>query len=375
MKDRTALVLAALFLAGCSGVRTYQTVTPAPAASSTNLTNRSTHGEIPKLLNVYAADEPSTPNAAVSGMPERVYVPNNLAGTADVIDPATYRIVGHFRVGRSPQHIAPSWDLQHLYVDNTASNTLTVIDPHTSLQTGTLSITDPYNLYFTPDGRKAIVVAERNRRLDFRDPDTWALIKSVPIRWWGVDHLDFSTNGSYLLASTEFSGEVIRIDVAAMAITGACKVGGLPVDVKLAPDGSIFYVANQMRNGVSVVEPQRMVEIGFIPTGLGAHGLAISRDTRRLYVSNRREGSISVIDFATRRVSATWSVGGSPDMMQVSPDGRQLWVSNRYHGSVSVVDTANGRLLHVIKVGGGPHGLSYFPQPGRFSLGHNGVYR
>ena len=326
-------------------------------------------------MNVYAADESTTPNRAVSGMPERVYVPNNLSGTADVIDPATYRIVGHFRVGRSPQHIAPSWDLQHLYVDNTASNTLTVIDPRTSLQTGTLPISDPYNLYFTPDGRKAIVVAERNRQLDFRDVDTWALIKSVPVRWRGVDHLDFSANGSYLLASTEFSGEVVRIDVAAMAITGALKVGGLPVDVKLAPDGSVFYVANQMRNGVSVVEPQRMVEIAFIPTGAGAHGLAISRDTKRLYVSNRRDGSISVIDFATRRVSATWNVGGSPDMMQVSPDGGQLWVSNRYHGSVSVIDTANGRLLHVIKVGAGPHGLSYFPQPGRFSLGHNGVYR
>lgn len=326
-------------------------------------------------MNVYAAVASAHLNAVVAHIPERVYVPNNLAGTADVIDPATFRVVEHFRVGRSPQHIAPSWDLKWLYVDNTASNSLTVIDPRNSKPTGTIYVADPYNLYFTPDGSKAIVVAERDRRLDFRDARSWNLIKSVPMAWRGVDHLDFSADGSYLIASTEFSGELVRVDVKAMTITGELKIGGQPVDVKLAPDGSTFYVANQLRNGVSVIDPQRMRELSFIPTGKGAHGLCISRNTKRLYVSNRRDGSISVIDLMTRRVIANWKVGGSPDMIQVSPDGRQLWVSNRYHASVSVVDTATGGLLHVIKVGPGPHGLSYFPQPGRFSLGHNGVYR
>ncbi|MDQ6767399.1 MAG: beta-propeller fold lactonase family protein [Candidatus Eremiobacteraeota bacterium] len=326
-------------------------------------------------MNVYAATDSTQLSMVVAGFPERVYVPNNLAGTADVIDPATYRVIAHFRVGRSPQHITPSWDLKHLYVNNTAGNSLTVIDPETAKPTGTILIADPYNLYFTPDGSKAIVVSERRRRLDFRDARSWGLIKSVPIPWRGVDHLDFSADGRYLLASTEFSGEVVRVDVVAMAVTGKVRVGGIPVDVKLAPDGSVFYVANQLRNGVSVIDAQRMREIAFIPTGKGAHGLYVSRDAKRLYVSNRRAGSLSVIDFATRRVSATWSIGGSPDMIQLSPDGRQLWVSNRYNASVSVVDTATGQLLHLIRVGAGPHGLSYFPQPGRFSLGHNGVYR
>lgn len=325
-------------------------------------------------LNVYAAADSGRLSRAVAHFPERVYVPDNLTGSADVIDPATYKVIAHFRVGRSPQHITPSWDLQHLYVNNTAGNTLTVIDPGNGKPTETIPVEDPYNLYFTTGG-VAIVVSERRRRLDFRDARTWNLIKSVPIPWRGVDHLDFSADGSYLLASTEFSGEVVRVDVAAMAVTGKVRVGGLAVDVKLAPDGSVFYVANQMRNGVSVIDPLEMREIAFIPTGPGAHGLYVSHDAKDLYVSNRRGGSISVIDFATRRVTATWRIGGSPDMIQLSPDGRQLWVSNRYNSSVSVVDTTTGDLLHVIRVGGGPHGLSYFPQPGRYSLGHNGVYR
>jgi YVTN family beta-propeller protein len=381
-----ALMMAAtLILSGCGGASSsHQVAVPSTAATSStaaaNPTAIPTQRRIAlsvtnHIVNVYAAADSMQFNKVVDGFPERVYVPNNLAGTADVIDPATYKVIAHFRVGRSPQHITPSWDLKHLYVNNTAGNSLTVIDPQIGTPTETIPIPDPYNLYFTPDGSKAIVVSERLRRLDFRDARTWDLIKSVAIPWRGVDHLDFSADGSYLLASTEFSGELVRVDVVAMAVTSEVKVGGLAVDVKLAPDGTVFYVANQLRDGVSVIDPQRMREISFIPTGPGAHGLYVSRDAKRLYVSNRRAGSISVIDFATRRVSATWAIGGSPDMIQLSPDGRELWVSNRSNASVSVVDTVTGRLLHVIKVGAGPHGLSYFPQPGRFSLGHNGVYR
>jgi YVTN family beta-propeller protein len=62
-------------------------------------------------------------------------------------------------------------------------------------------------------------------------------------------------------------------------------------------------------------------------------------------------------------------------MLQVSPDGTELWASGRSNGIVYVVDTASGDLLDRIRTGNAPHGLTYFPQPGRFCLGHNGVYR
>jgi YVTN family beta-propeller protein len=134
-------------------------------------------------------------------------------------------------------------------------------------------------------------------------------------------------------------------------------------------------VANQGESGVTVIDPFHLRKLGFIHTGVGAHGFAVSRDTKDLYVSNRIAGTISVISFARRRVVTTWKVGGSPDMLQVSPDGKQLWASNRFGHTVSVISTATGHIVHRIEVGNGPHGLAYFPQPGRFSLGHNGVYR
>jgi YVTN family beta-propeller protein len=325
--------------------------------------------------NVYAAATSTRLHPRLDGVRERVYVPNSDEGTLTVIDPRRKRVLRKYAVGSIPHHVTPSWDMRDLWVNNTGSNTLTRISPRTGKATRTIPVHDPYNLYFTPDGSKAIVVAERERRLDFRDPESWELIKSVSIPWPGVDHMDFSADGRYLMASTEFSGQLVRVNVESMKITGRVEVGGLPVDVKVSPDGRHFYVANQGRHGVSVVSAGKLKEVGFIPTGQGAHGLHISRDARELYVSNRLDGSISVIDLRTRRRTKTWNIGGSPDMLQISVDGSEIWVSGRFHAGVHVVDSRTGRLKATIPTGAGAHGLAYFPQPGRYSVGHNGVYR
>jgi len=330
-------------------------------------------------VNVYANTISGVVPCPLCELPPRVYVPNSIAGTVDVIDPRTFTVIDHFGVGYIPHHIAPAWDMSSLYVDNEGSSSLTVIDIHTGRPSGqTISIPFPYNLYFTPDGNKAIDVVERLQRIEFRDPHNgWRLLGSVGIPWPGVDHLDFSADGSYLMISTEYSGIVAKVDTVNMRLAGYVTVGGLPIDVRLSPDGTVFYVTNQGRMGVSVVDPIAMREVQFIPTGRGAHGLQVSRDTKSLYVSNRLEGSFSVIDFATRQVVAKWHIpgGGSPDMLQLSPDGTELWASGRYNRTVYVMNTTTGELLARIAVGAEDHGLTYFPNVGLHSLGHNGVYR
>lgn len=348
---------------------------PAPAGPAWPVVRTPPVAVTPGPVNIYSYTLTPHLSPAVANVPLRVYVPNSDAASVSVIDPTTMKVVNRFSVGIRPHHVTPSWDLTKLYINNTEGNTLTEIDPATGQVMRDIPITDPYNLYFTPDGTKAIVVAERYQRLDFYNPADWSFIKSVGIPWAGVDHGDFTADGRYFIASCEFSGQVVKVDTEAMEVVARVNVGSLPIDVKLSPDGKVLYVANQGRHGVSLVDPETMTEIGFLPTGLGAHGLNVSRDAATLFVSNRMAGTISVIDFATRSVRQTWKVGGSPDMIQVSADGTQLWTSNRFHGSVSVIDTRDGRVIATIPTGAGAHGVSLFPQPGRYSVGHNGVYR
>jgi YVTN family beta-propeller protein len=311
--------------------------------------------------------------------PARVYVPNSESDTVDVISQRTFKVIDHFATGKLPQHVTPSWDLHTLWVDNDQGNSLTPIDPRTGRHGTPVAVDDPYNLYFTPDGQRAIVVAERLRRLDFREPHTMKLVHSLAVDCSGVDHMDMTRDGRRALVSCEFSGEMIVVDLGREKVVKhiALRAGAMPQDVKLAPDGRVFYVADMASNGVWVIDALKMRKLRFIPTGQGAHGLYASRDAKRLYISNRGEGTISVLNFKQRRLVRRWHLpaGASPDMGGVSANGRILWLSGRYDAEVYAISTRTGRLLHRIPVGRGPHGMCVWPQPGRYSIGHTGILR
>ncbi len=332
-------------------------------------------------LNIYAHDGVGMLRGAARTALQRIYVPNSESNTVDVIDPKTYKIVGHFGVGRLPQHVVPAWDLKTLYVTNDLGNSLTPIDPRTGRPGTPIPVDDPYNMYFTPNGKYAIVVAERLHRLDFRNAHTFHLSHSLTVPCSGVDHMDFTANGRYLLASCEFSGEMLKVNVATQRVAGTVRLpdypAGMPQDVKLSPDGRVFYVADMHASGVWEIDATHFHVLKFLATGAGTHGLYVSRNTRDLYITNRGEGSISVLNFATRRLVAKWRLpgGGSPDMGGVSADGKVLWLSGRYSGVVYAISTSDGKLLAKIPVGSSPHGLCVWPQPGRYSLGHTGILR
>jgi YVTN family beta-propeller protein len=347
---------------------------------------------VPDPKNLYSETAAGRLSPAVAGALPRVYVPNVKANTVTVIDSTTLTVIDTFPVGVNPQHVVPSYDLTTLWVANNAegltTGSLTPIDPTTGKAGRPIPVDDPYNLYFTPDGRAAMVVAEALRRLDFRDPRTMALQTTVAVpNCAGVNHVDFSIDGKYLIATCEFQSGLVKIDLVDRTVLGYLTLPrGMPQDIRASPDGQTYFVADMMAGGVHLIDGARFAVIGFIPTGVGTHGLYPSRDGKKLYAANRGSkqirgrprgpGSVAVIDFATRAVEAVWSVpgGGSPDMGNVSADGTQLWLSGRFDDVVYVFDTRTGQVT-TIPVGKEPHGLTVWPQPGRYSLGHTGNMR
>jgi YVTN family beta-propeller protein len=330
--------------------------------------------------DVYAADRPGQLSPVVKGFRSRVYVPNTNSDTVSVIDPKTYKVIETIRVGRQPQHVVPSWDLKTLWVNNDLGNSLTPIDPRTGEAGKPVAVHDPYNLYFTPDGKYAVVMASKDRQLVFRDAHTMKVKKAVPVSCYGVNHADFSLDGRYFIVSCEFSGELLKVDTEKMKVIGQQRLphrGAMPQDVKISPDGRKFYIADMVADGMWTLDGDTFAKPSFLPTGKGTHGLYVSRDSREMYISNRGEGTISVFDFKENRLTKKWRLpgGGSPDMGGVSTDGKVLWLSGRYNSEVYAIDTETGRELARIRVGSGPHGLAVYPQPGRYSLGHTGVFR
>jgi len=345
--------------------------------------------------NLYSETGPDKLSPAVTNVPARVYVPNVKSDEVHVIDPATLRVIDRFKVGRNPQHIVPSWDLKTLWVTNNAEGrtdgTLTPIDPMTGKPGKEVVVDDPYNMYFTPDGKSAMIVAEAMKRLDFRDPKTMALQGSVSApKCGGINHADFSIDGTYVIMTCEYAGRLVKIDWRARKVLGYLTLPnrGIPQDVRVSPDGAMFYIADLRAGGIHLVDGDKFKLRAFIKTGVGTHGLYPSRDGTKLYVTNRGfseiggkpgvgHGSVAVVDFATQKIAATWPIpgAGSPDMGNVSVDGKQLWLSGRYDHVVYIIDTTSGEVLKTIPVGQEPHGLTVWPQPGRYSLGHTGNMR
>jgi len=377
-------ILVAATLAACSTPAAPAFVAaPSPSTASPTPTVDNGLPGMPPLLDpndVYAADRPNALSAAVANDLNLVYVPNNGSSSVSIIDPKTYKVIRTVSVPFSPEHVVPSWDLRTLWVNSDRGNALTPIDPATGQFGKPMSINDPYNLYFTPDGKYAIVMAEAAHQIVFRDAHTMAINKIVPVKCDGVNHADFSPDGRYFIATCEFSGDLVKVDTASEAIIGTLHLPqphSMPQDIKISPDGKTWYVADMQTSGIWMLNGDKFADPSFMPTGDGAHGLYVSRDSKVMYIANRGEGSVSVLDFATNKLIAKWQIpgGGSPDMGGLSADGKVLWLSGRYHGVVYAFDTTDGHLIAKIKVGSEPHGLAIWPQPGRYSLGHTGILR
>jgi len=408
---RTQTTLAALALLSTS-IAAQAPATPPPVPAIATVPGMPPVADPANLYSETAAGRMSP--ALANDLP-RVYVPHVQSNDVYVIDPATFEVIGKFKVGLNPQHVVPSWDMRTLWVANNAENTkhgsLIPVDPASGKPGKAIPVDDPYNMYFSPDGTSAIIVAEAMKRLDFRDPKTMQLQYSIDVPGCaGINHADFSIDGKYAIFTCEFAGTVAKIDLVTRKVLGYTQMiqpgrqtkvvkgpdgrdeiicttwKGMPQDIRASPDGKLYFVADMMADGVHVVDGETFRQVGFIETGKGTHGLYPSRDGKKLYVANRGsnrihgaakgKGSVSVIDFATRKVEANWPIpgGGSPDMGNVSADGKWLWLSGRYDNVVYVFDTSNGD-VRKIAVGKEPHGLTVWPQPGRYSLGHTGNMR
>jgi YVTN family beta-propeller protein len=251
-------VTGTLLLAACGG--SDRPDSPPDAAAPTTASH---------AVNVYAATGANALAPAAARAPPLVYVPNSRSASVTVIDPVTYRVLRTFVTGAVPQHVVPTYDLRRLWVLNNEASSLTPIDPVTGMDGRPMHVDDPYNMYFTPDGRFALVVAERRRRLDFRDPSTMKLVESLRTDCRGIDHMEFTADGRYLVATCEFNGHLLKVDLATRQAVGYLALdsagrdtASMPQDIRSSPDGSVFFVADMKADGVHVIDPIAFRRVG-----------------------------------------------------------------------------------------------------------------
>lgn len=311
----------------------------------------------PGVLTSETSGGPVGPRAPV--LPARLYVPDGRG--VYVIEPGRFRVVGRIAVAAS--RVVPSWDLRRLWALVGGA-----LVPLEGTKPGVPVRTAASGLYFTPDGRDALVLGRR--RLEVGDPQSMRLRASIPLPC-AAEYADFSHDGAFLAASC--ARRLVRVDVIRRRVTGtlALPMGTRAGDLRLSPDGTVFYVADAIRGGVWLVDAARFTRVGFVRTGAGARWLAAGRAA--LFVVGA--GSVSLVDFRTRRVTARWALPGSPVLGGISGNGSRLWLADSASRLVYALSAQTGKVLGKVRVHGRPLTVCVPPQPGHISVGGTGLYR
>ena len=230
------------------------------------------------------------------------------------IDAATFAVAREYPAGTDPEGVALSPDGKQLYLSNEDAGTASIVDVATARTRATLVVgTEPEGVTASPDGKWVYVTAETSNVIsviDVKQARTSANILVDPRPRYTL----FTRDSATAFATAEIGGSVMRIDVQKKKVVDRIRLspGDKPVGMALSPDQKRLYVALGRGNGVAVIDLAARRVISRIATGSRVWGIALTRDGRKLYAANSLSNTVSAIDTATNRVVATIPTGDGP---------------------------------------------------------------
>jgi YVTN family beta-propeller protein len=301
-----------------------------------------------RLLAALAAILAAFPTAAA----DLAFVVNSNDASLSLLDVVTHQEVRRIPLLREPHHMALTPDHRSLVIGDTAGNTLFFLDPHTGAIQRQATISDPYQLQYSPDGRYLTVAGLARAQVDIYDAATLRLLHRIPARSL-PSHMNYKPDSSVVFVSLQGTDRLMAIETATGRVLWDSKVGRTPAGVLWNRGHLLVGLMGEAH--FAVVDPADGHVERLIATGRGAHTMFLTHDQKLIYATNRVDGTLSVLDPATLAVMRTLRVPGGPDDLDFAPDGK-IWAALRFAQSVAVLDPATGAIER-IQVGRSPHGI------------------
>ena len=288
------------------------------------------------------------------------------------------------QVGVNPTHVAANPVRNEVYVVNTQSGAVSVIDAEANRVAATISVHHlPSFVAFEPTGHRAYVTNSGSNTLSVIDVDRRREIAvagtgEVP----GV--VQVSPDGRSLVVTNRGSGSVSIFDItpydAAASNVPAPKLraafSGCPgaEDAVILPDSSKVFVActgghQVMAVGLAAAPGSWAAKqnsalmtdhlLAYLDVGKTPVHLAMKPDGGEIFVSNLNSDSISEISTWTNEVGGTYVIGSKPVWGIVSADNGTLWVANYGADSIGVYSIDDGRLVGNVRAGSAPDALAF----------------
>jgi YVTN family beta-propeller protein len=280
------------------------------------------------------------------------FVVNSNDASVSLIDVKTHQEIRRIPLLREPHHMALTPDHRSMVIGDTAANTLFFLDPRTGDIQRQVTISDPYQIQYSPNGKLLTVAGLARNQIDIYDASTLALLHRIPARAM-PSHINYSPDSARVFVSLQETNALMAIDTASGRVLWNSKVGRTPAGVLWHRGKLLVGIMGEAH--IAVVDPADGHVERTIQTGRGAHTIFVTHDGKSMYATNRVDGTLSVIDPVTLTVQRTIRVPGGPDDIDFAPDGK-IWAGLRFAQAVAIIDPVTGSIERV-RVGRSPHGI------------------
>lgn len=296
-----------------------------------------------------------------------LYITNTKSDSISVIDTNTFEVTGTIPLGKGKSNrIAFHPDGKTAWVVYDKSRDLGVVDAEAQRLVKRVKIGgNPYNLAFTPDGRYLYVLDwssdASNDEVIIYDLTAERVDGRIEVSTWPA-HGIFTRDGRTFYVSSETAGNFAAIDTASRKITHTVWTGGDAMGLALTADEQILYAGAGEARSVVKVDTATVKAVGAISVPWIVHETTLTLDGQFLYVTLRKANKIAVVRTADDKVVATIPQPGYPDLVVMEPTGRYAFVTNRYADVVTVIDVRTHTQVRTIPVGKAPHGMAFRPR-------------
>jgi YVTN family beta-propeller protein len=206
--------------------------------------------------------------------------------------------------GNIPVGVAVNQAGTRVYVTNSASNTVSVIDTSSNTVIATVPVgTTPYGVAVNPSGTRVYVAYIGSNVVSVIDTNTNSVISKADV---GMHSFGVAVNrsGTRVYVTHWDSNFVSVIDTDTNRVIATIPVGSRPHGIVLNPAGTLAYVANRDSNSVSVIDTSTHAVTATIPIPVGKtlQGIGTNPEGTRVYVANFDSNTVSVIDTSTNSV-------------------------------------------------------------------------
>ncbi len=247
------------------------------------------------------------------------------------------------RVGDGPLGIAVNPDTNFVYVANTISNTISVIDGKRNVVATIKVGNEPQAVAINANANIIYVVNYESNSVSVIDGSTNSVVKTIMV---GDRPSSVAVNPSTGMIYITNIDSVSVIDGSTNSVVKTIMEGDAPWNIAVNPSTNMIYVTRFIHDSVSVIDGStnsvvKTIDVAHGTPGIDAHGpsgIDLNPFTNMIYVTATVSDSVSVIDGTTNNVVMTMRVGYKPLGIAVNPSTNMIYVVNSRSNSLSVID-------------------------------------